>query len=62
MLLLCGCEMEAREKFWSQLDELVDSIPREERVMIGADFNGHVAEGKRCDEGDLVSRKGTWCI
>ena len=31
-----------RKKFWSELDELVKSIPREERVLIGADFKGHV--------------------
>ena len=42
-----GYEMEEKEKYWSELDEVVESIPREERVVIGADFNGHVCEGNR---------------
>ena len=45
-----GCEMEEKEEFWSELDELTESIPRDERVVIGADFNGHVGEGNRGDE------------
>ena len=32
------------------MDELVDSIPREERMVIGADFNGHVGSGNMGDE------------
>ncbi|KAK3565523.1 hypothetical protein QTP86_011938 [Hemibagrus guttatus] len=35
-----GCELEERERFWSELDE----------VMIGADCNGHVGEGNTGDE------------
>ena len=45
-----SCEMEDKEKCWSELDEVVESIPREERVMIEANSNGHVAEGNRGDE------------
>ncbi|KAI5102989.1 hypothetical protein C0J45_6570 [Silurus meridionalis] len=45
-----GCEMEEKEKFWSKLDEVVDGVPRKERLVIGADFNGHVGEGNRGDE------------
>ncbi|KAK2920732.1 hypothetical protein Q8A73_000217 [Channa argus] len=45
-----GCELEEKEKFWSELDEVMQSIPRGERVVIGADFNGHVGEGNRGDE------------
>ena len=41
--------MEEKEKFWSELYEVVESIPREERG-IGADFNGHVGEENRGDE------------
>ena len=37
-----GCEMEEKEDFWSELDEVVESVSKEERVVIGADFNGHV--------------------
>ncbi|KAK3530327.1 hypothetical protein QTP86_023932, partial [Hemibagrus guttatus] len=45
-----GCEMEEKERFWSELDEVMESIPTGERVVIGADFNGHVFEGNRGDE------------
>ena len=45
-----GCELEEKERFWRELDEVVESIPREERVVIGADFNGHVGEGNKGDE------------
>ena len=45
-----GCLMEEKDKFWTDLDEVVESIPKEERVVIGADFNGHVEEGYRGDE------------
>lgn len=34
-----GCELEEKEKIWSDLDEVMLSIPRSERVVIGADFN-----------------------
>ncbi|KAK3570643.1 hypothetical protein QTP86_024559 [Hemibagrus guttatus] len=45
-----GCELEEKERFWSELDEVMESIPTGERVAIGADFNGHVGEGNRGDE------------
>ncbi|KAK3559648.1 hypothetical protein QTP86_013601, partial [Hemibagrus guttatus] len=45
-----GCELEEKERFWSELDEVMESIPTGERVVIGADFNGHVGEGDRGDE------------
>ncbi|KAK3538365.1 hypothetical protein QTP86_000558 [Hemibagrus guttatus] len=45
-----GCELEEKERFWSELDEVMESIPTGERVVIGADFNGHVGEGNRGDE------------
>ncbi|KAK3547972.1 hypothetical protein QTP70_001642 [Hemibagrus guttatus] len=45
-----GCELEEKESFWSELDEVMESIPTGERVVIGADFNGHVGEGNRGDE------------
>ncbi|KAK3518433.1 hypothetical protein QTP70_000665 [Hemibagrus guttatus] len=45
-----GCEIEEKERFWSELDEVMESIPTGERVVIGADFNGHVGEGITGDE------------
>ncbi|KAK3535468.1 hypothetical protein QTP70_016891 [Hemibagrus guttatus] len=45
-----GCELEEKERFWSELDEVMESIPTGERVAIGADFNGHVGEGNTGDE------------
>ncbi|KAK3512195.1 hypothetical protein QTP70_034966, partial [Hemibagrus guttatus] len=45
-----GCELEEKERFWSELDEVMESIPTGERVVIGADFNGHVGEGNTSDE------------
>ncbi|KAK3525841.1 hypothetical protein QTP70_010897 [Hemibagrus guttatus] len=45
-----GCELEEKERFWSELDEVMESIPTGERVVIGADFNGHVDEGNTGDE------------
>ncbi|KAK3556427.1 hypothetical protein QTP70_008339 [Hemibagrus guttatus] len=47
-VLEVGCE--EKERFWSELDEVMESIPTGERVVIGADFNGHVGEGNRGDE------------
>ncbi|KAK3541600.1 hypothetical protein QTP86_033087, partial [Hemibagrus guttatus] len=45
-----GCELEEKERFWSELDEVIESVPTGERVVIGADFNGHVGEGNTGDE------------
>ncbi|KAK3532300.1 hypothetical protein QTP86_016064, partial [Hemibagrus guttatus] len=45
-----GCELEEKERFWSELDEVIESIPTGERVVIGPDFNGHVGEGNTGDE------------
>ncbi|KAK3506300.1 hypothetical protein QTP70_002446 [Hemibagrus guttatus] len=49
-VLEVGCEIEEKERFWSELDEVMESIPTGERVVIGADFNGHVGEGNTGDE------------
>ncbi|XP_019744436.1 uncharacterized protein LOC109527143 [Hippocampus comes] len=45
-----GCELEEKEKLWNEMDRVTESIPRGERVVIGADLNGHVGEGNRGDE------------
>ena len=45
-----GCDLEEKEEFWSEVEEVIRSIPREERIVIGADFNGHIGEGNNGDE------------
>ena len=50
-----GCELEEKEKFCSEVDEVMQSIPGDERVVIGADFNGQVGEDNRDDE-DVLGR------
>ncbi|KAK3574720.1 hypothetical protein QTP86_015388, partial [Hemibagrus guttatus] len=45
-----GCALEEKERFWSELDEEMESIPTVERVGIGADFNRHIGEGNTGDE------------
>ncbi|XP_065662919.1 uncharacterized protein LOC136085533 [Hydra vulgaris] len=40
-----GCDTKEKEEFWRELDEVVLQVPVEERMILGADFNGHV--GKR---------------
>ncbi|KAK3556344.1 hypothetical protein QTP70_007095 [Hemibagrus guttatus] len=48
-----GCELGEKERFWSELDEVMENIPTGERVVIGADFNGHVGEGNKGDEEEM---------
>ncbi|KAK3506363.1 hypothetical protein QTP70_000997 [Hemibagrus guttatus] len=52
-----GCELEEKERFWSELDEVMESIPTGERVVMGADFNGHVGEGNTGDE-EVIGKFG----
>ncbi|KAK3513822.1 hypothetical protein QTP70_028862, partial [Hemibagrus guttatus] len=56
-VLEVGCELEEKERFWSELDEVMESIPTGERMVIGADFNGHVGEGNRGDE-EVIGKFG----
>ena len=45
-----GCIHEEKETFWLDLDETVEKIPKNERIVMGADLNGHVEEGNNGDE------------
>ena len=52
-----GCIREEKETFWLDLDETVKKIPRNERIVMGADLNGHVGEGNNGDE-ECMGRHG----
>ena len=39
------------------LDETVEKIPRNERIVMGVDLNGHVGEGNNGDE-ECMGRHG----
>ena len=52
-----GCELVEKEEFWNELEDTIHSIPREERLVIGADLNGHVGEGNNGDE-DVMGKFG----
>lgn len=54
-----GCDDEVKDQFWNELKEEVDSIPKEERVIIGADLNGHVGQ----KENEIRGRvHGGWSV
>ena len=35
-----GCELEQKDKLWTDRDEVMERINRDERVVISADFSG----------------------
>lgn len=40
---VCECEMKKKQKnFWGELGDMLESLPKEERLVIGADFYEHV--------------------
>ena len=49
--------MEEKNAFWEDLDGLIESIFKEERIVLGADLNGHVGEGNIGDE-EIMGRYG----
>ena len=49
--------MEEKNDFWKDLDELIESISKEERIVLGTDLNGHVGEGNIGDE-EIMGRYG----
>ena len=52
-----GAYVKKKETFWLDLDETVEKIPRNERIVVGADLNGHVGEGNNGDE-ECMGRHG----
>lgn len=39
-----GCSINDKNQFWSDFEDLIQGIPSDELVFVGADFNGHVGE------------------
>ena len=42
--------MEEKNDFWQDLDGLIESVSKQERIVLDADLNGHVVEGNIEDE------------
>ena len=48
---------EEKSDFWEDLDGLIESVSKEERIILGADPNGHVDERNIGDE-EIMGRYG----
>ena len=46
-----------KNNFWKNLDGLIESISKEERIVLGADLNGHVGKGNIGDE-EIMGKYG----
>ena len=42
--------MKEKNEFWEDLDELIKSVSKQERIILSADLNGHMGEGNIGDE------------
>ena len=40
-----GCTDEEKEEFWEELEELIRSLSAKDKIVIGADLNGHIGRG-----------------
>ena len=49
--------MEEKNDFWEDLGGLIGSVTKEERIVLGADLNGHVGKGNIGDE-EIMGRHG----
>ena len=49
--------MEEKNDFWRDLDGLIESISKEERIVFGADLNGHVGKGNIGDD-EIMGKYG----
>ena len=49
--------MEEKNDFWEDLDKWIESVSKEDRVVLGAVLNGHVGKGNIRDE-EMMGRYG----
>ena len=49
--------MEEKNDFWQDLDGLIENVSKQERIVLGADLNGHVGEGNIADK-EILGRYG----
>ena len=49
--------MEEKNDFWEDLDGLIESVSKEERIVLGTDLNGHMGEANIGDE-EIMGRYG----
>ena len=54
---LVNNSMEKKNDFWEGLHGLIESVSKEERIVLGADLNGNVGEGNIGDE-EIIGRYG----
>ena len=52
-----GCIRNEKQAFWLDLDETVEKMPKNERIVVGVDLNGHVKEENNVDE-ECTGRHG----
>ena len=49
--------MKEKDDFWEDLDGLIESVSKEERIVLGADLNRHVGKGNIGDD-EIMGRYG----
>ena len=49
--------MEEKNDFWQDLDGLIESVSKQERIVLGVNLNGHVGKGNIGDE-KIMGRYG----
>ena len=49
--------MEEKNDFWQDLDGLIESVSIQERIVLGANLNGHVSKGNIGNE-KVIGRYG----
>ena len=49
--------IEKKNDFWEDLDGLIESISKEEKILLGTDLNGHVGKGNIGEE-KIMGRYG----